>query len=142
MKAFSAHVQGRAARSRVASTGDDRRARAAERGVIFGLLVLFLAVAIPNYVAFRERANDVTAISNIHAITPAILAYFADHGTYVDMTIDELTSSYDPGLPATGYSLGAASNMTPTSFCVQFTSAGRVWRKAGPLEPVTQSTCL
>ena len=142
MKASSAHVPGRTARGRVASAGDDRRARAAERLVIFGLLVLFLAVAIPNYVAFRKRANDVTAISNIHAITPTILAYFADHGTYAGMTIDDLRSTYDPGLPATGYSLGAGSNLTPTSFCVQFTSDGRVWRKAGPLEPVTQVPCL
>jgi hypothetical protein len=142
VKASSAHVPRRTALGRFASTGADRRARAVERGVIFGLVVLFLAVAIPNYVAFRKRANDVTAISSIHSITPSILAYFADHGTYVGMTIDELRSSYDPGLSVTGYSLGADSNLTATSFCVQFTSEGRAWRRAGPLEPVTQAPCL
>jgi hypothetical protein len=141
VKASSTHIPERTTRSRIAMTGDDRRARAAERMVLFGLLVLFLLVAVPNYVAFRKRANDVTAISNIHAIMPSILAYFGDHGTYVGMTIEALRSTYDPGLPASGYSLGAGSSLTPTSFCIQFAASGRVWHKAGPLEPVTQASC-
>lgn len=96
---------------------------------------------MPHYVSFKQRANDITAIANVSAITPSIHTYFADHGTYVGMTIEGLRMSYDPGLPASGYSLGRSSNLTAARFCVQFASGGRVWSRAGPTSPVSHVRC-
>ena len=55
--------------------------------VIIGIL---LAIAVPSYLGFRDRANQKTADADIRAAVPAAEAYFSDHGTYSSMTVSTL----------------------------------------------------
>src|SRR5215217_7673750 len=55
--------------------------------VIIGIL---LAIAVPSYLGFRDRANQKAANSDVRAAVPAAEAYFADNGSYTGMTITTL----------------------------------------------------
>ena len=63
--------------------------------VIIGIL---LAIAVPSYLGFKDRANKSAAQANVRSAVPAVEAFYADHGTYVGMTLAKLTASYDAGV--------------------------------------------
>src|SRR6266487_351313 len=64
---------------------------------------ILLAIAIPSYLSFRDRANNRAAQANVRAAVPAVEAYNADNpGTgnsagYAGMTIS-LLQAYDSGI--------------------------------------------
>ena len=60
--------------------------------VIIGIL---LAIAVPSYLGFKDRANKTAAQANVRSAIPAVEAFYADHGTYVGMTLAKLKASYD-----------------------------------------------
>ena len=52
--------------------------------VIIGIL---LAVAVPSYLGFKDRANRRAAQANVRSAVPAVEAYYADHGNYAQLTL-------------------------------------------------------
>jgi type IV pilus assembly protein PilA len=66
--------------------------------VIIGVLI---AIAVPSYLGFQERARRSAAQSNARAAVAAVEAYFSDNANYGagDITATLLTS-YDQGLGA------------------------------------------
>jgi type IV pilus assembly protein PilA len=107
--------------------------------IILGILV---AIAVPSYLSFRSRANNTSAQANIRAIVPSIESYFADNSTYVGMTLSGLQTSYDQAIDTTKYTLGAASNLTATSYCIQSPASGSgTYKKVGPSGQIVTGTC-
>src|SRR5436309_5450638 len=68
--------------------------------VVIIILGILLAIAIPSYLSFRNRANNSAAQADIRAAVPAMEAYNSDHGTtgYTGATPALLKPNYDPGL--------------------------------------------
>jgi type IV pilus assembly protein PilA len=87
--------------------------------VVIIIIGILLAVAVPSYLGFRDRANNNAAKANVRAAIPAAEAYFSDHGTYVGMTIANLQADYDSGL-----SLSAVDNLTSSGYCLQSDADG------------------
>ena len=92
--------------------------------VIIGIL---LAIAVPSYIGFKDRANNAAAGANVRSAVPAVEAYYADQNpnTYAGMTLAKLQ------LIDSGVKLDAlvAADQTATTYCVQSTVGGKVWHK-------------
>jgi type IV pilus assembly protein PilA len=58
--------------------------------VIIGIL---LAIAVPSYLGFKDRANKTAAQANVRSAIPAVEAYYSDTGSYTSM---DLTSGAAP----------------------------------------------
>jgi type IV pilus assembly protein PilA len=92
--------------------------------IIIGML---LAIAVPSYLGFRDRAANNAAKANLRAALPTAQAYYADNETYVGMTADAL-AAIDDGTSAT---LTVAS-ATDSSYCLTDTVNGKTWSVEGP----------
>ena len=58
--------------------------------VIIGIL---LAIAVPSYLGFKDRANKTAAQANVRSAVPAVEAYYADNGDYAFDKLAEWSSS-------------------------------------------------
>ena len=60
--------------------------------VVLVIIGILLAIAVPSYLGFKQRAENRAAGSNVRAAMPAVEAFYADNNTYVGMTIAALKS--------------------------------------------------
>jgi type IV pilus assembly protein PilA len=97
--------------------------------VIIGIL---LAIAVPSYLGFRERAEDSKDQANLRAAVPAVETYFSDtNESYLGMTLAEL-QAIDQGV--TGITVESAAAAT---YCIE---AGD-YRKNGPAASIAEGAC-
>jgi len=95
--------------------------------VVMIIIGILLAIAVPSYLGFRDRAATNAAQSNLRAALPSAEAYYADHGTYVGMDTTDLVA-FDSGISRT---LTVASVTTKT-YCLTDTVSSHTWSLAGP----------
>src|SRR5205809_993814 len=111
--------------------------------VVIIILGILLAIAIPSYLSFKDRANQSAAKANVRAAIPAVEAYNADNtGTgasagYAGMTIS-LLQAYDSAIVPTKLTIKSADSVT---YCVESTVGGKVWNKAGPGADIVTGSC-
>ena len=104
--------------------------------VVIIILGILLAIAIPSYLKFKDRANTAAAQANVVAAIPGIEAYSADHGGYTGATSAVLQASYDAGIKHI-----IVKTATATGYCIQSTVGAAVYKKAGPAADVTAGAC-
>jgi type IV pilus assembly protein PilA len=78
--------------------------------VVIVIIGILLAIAVPSYLGFKDRANEKSAASNVRAAVPSAEAYYADHNTYdattltpagPAFTVANLKLNYDSGIKVT-----------------------------------------
>jgi type IV pilus assembly protein PilA len=105
--------------------------------VVIIILGILLAIAVPSYLSFRDRANNSAAKANVRAAIPAVEAYNADRTSgYVGMTLSSL-QTYDQGVKNVAI-LGTSST---TSYCIRSTVGQKSWYKQGPGGDITTTAC-
>jgi type IV pilus assembly protein PilA len=105
--------------------------------VVIIILGILLAIAIPSYLSFRDRANNAAAKANVRASVPAIEAYNADNSKgYSGMTLAKLTA-YDQGVK----NVVLVGTPNTTSYCVRSTVGTKTWYKRGPGGDITTTAC-
>jgi type IV pilus assembly protein PilA len=104
--------------------------------VVLVIIAVLLAIAVPSYLGFKDRAEKRAAAANVRAAVPAAEAFYSDHGTYNGMTEAGLRASYDAGLP-TSLTITEADS----TFCIQDTQGTHNYEFNGPGGTVTAGTC-
>ena len=107
--------------------------------VVIIIIGILLAIAIPSYLSFKDRANDAAAKANVRAAIPAVEAYNADNvGNSTDSDLTAGTTGY------AGMTLGwlqsidagvkniVVGSVTTTTYCVSSTVGTKTWYKNGP----------
>ena len=92
--------------------------------VIIGIL---LAIAVPSYLGFKDRANKRAAQSDLREAIPTAEAWYSDNGTYVGLTKTTMLA-IDTGM-STKVSVAAA---TLSGYCLYASVGGQDWSAAGP----------
>jgi type IV pilus assembly protein PilA len=95
--------------------------------VVLIIVSLLLAIAVPSYLGFRERAANNTAKANLRAAVPAAESYYAAKGTYVGMD-EQALEAIDSGVSST-LKVTAA---TATSYTLCDEPSGKAWQVTGP----------
>ena len=89
--------------------------------VVIIIIGILLAIAVPSYLGFRDRAANNSAKANLRAALPSAEAYFAGMDTAALVAID---SGVSPTL--------TVASVTTTTYCLTDTVSGKVWSVAGP----------
>jgi len=86
--------------------------------VVLIIIGVLLAIAVPSYLGFKDRANKAAAGSNVRAALPAAEAYYSDREpqTYAGMSTGALRL-IDAGI-SNSLVVGSAD---ATGFCIQDT---------------------
>jgi type IV pilus assembly protein PilA len=107
--------------------------------VVVIILGILLAIAVPSYLSFRDRANNSAAKSNVRAAIPGVEAYAADNSRgYSGMTLAKLTA-YDQGVK--NITVAPSPNTSQTSYCIYSTVGTKSWYKRGPAGDITSTAC-
>ena len=117
--------------------------------VVIIILGILLAIAVPSYLSFKDRANKSAAQSDVRALVPSVESFNSDNtGTagdvdasattsgYQGMTLDLLKSVYDQSIDNTAnspYSINPSGfSASATDYCVTATIGGWTAYKHGP----------
>jgi type IV pilus assembly protein PilA len=117
--------------------------------VVIVIIGILLAIAVPSYLGFRDRAAEKAGQSNIRAAVPSVEAYYSDYGTYANAadpdgagpltagTFDAafLKANYDSGLKTTGQHAITIASVAGPPVSYTISACGKTdtrWTKAGP----------
>ena len=105
--------------------------------VVIIILGILLAIAIPSYLSFRDRANNSAAKANVRAAIPAVEAYNADNSKgYSGLDLTDM-KSYDQGVK--NVTIVGTSNTV--SYCLRSSVGTKNWYKRGPGGDITTLAC-
>ena len=96
--------------------------------VVLIIIGVLLAIAVPAYLGFKDRAVKTQVQANVREAIPDAEAYYQDNGSYTGMTLAAL-QGYDKGLPANMVVFANATN-----YCLSDEDTGKTWtgKVAGP----------
>jgi type IV pilus assembly protein PilA len=121
--------------------------------VVIIILGILLAIAVPSYLSFKDRANKSAAQSDVRALVPSVESFNSDNnGTagdvdssastsgYQGMTLTLLKSVYDQSIDdsaTTPYAVNPTGfTATTTDYCLTATVGGWTGYKHGPAGPI------
>jgi type IV pilus assembly protein PilA len=91
--------------------------------VVIVIIGILLAIAVPSYLGFRDRASNSAASANVRAAVPSAEAYFADNGNYTGMDVPGLKTNYDSGIKDAGATKVVLNVSDATHYC--FSAKGK-----------------
>ena len=94
--------------------------------VIIGIL---LAIAVPSYLGFKDRANKRAVQSDLRAALPTAEAFYSDHSTYSGLTISSM-EQIDTGLASKV--VGVKGTPSHSGYCLGGSKGGQAWSVHGP----------
>ena len=84
--------------------------------VVLVIIGVLLAIAVPSYLGFKDRAQQNAAASDVRAAMPSAEAFYSDNNTYTGMSPAVLKGTYDAGLSAN--IIKAEPTGTGSTYCI------------------------
>ena len=118
--------------------------------VVIVIIGILLAIAVPSYLGFRDRANNSAAQANLRSAVPAAEAYYASDTTdsppgggnsYAGLTFAKL-AAFDAGLSS---DVSVSGTPTASNYCLKSTHGGSstyyFYGPGGPITPKNTEGC-
>ena len=116
-------------------TGKEEGFTLIELLVVIVILGILMAIAVPSYMGFKDRANKAAAQANVRSGLTSVEAYYQDNNGYTNMSLAAL-QAIDPGIKLDS----KMSGLTATSYCVSATVGGFPY-KSGPDHSIAAGAC-
>ncbi|MBI9084526.1 MAG: prepilin-type N-terminal cleavage/methylation domain-containing protein [Desulfobacterales bacterium] len=102
--------------------------------IVIAIIGILAAIAIPNFVSYRQRSYNAAAQSDMKNMMTAQEAYFVDNETYRTVANTTGSASLPPGGLSLSKSVNLAITGTTTGYSMTaYHTAGNVtWTVAGP----------
>src|SRR5689334_6129085 len=103
--------------------------------VVLIIIGILLAIAVPSYLGFKDKANATAAQADIRAAVPDVEAYFSDNNSsYTGLSTTAL-QTYDQNVKLT-----IASSSAPDTYCLSQTVGSKTYYKIGPSGDIQDQT--
>ncbi len=96
--------------------------------VVLIIIAILLAIAVPAYLGFKDRANQRAASSNVRTAIPAAEGFYSDNDTYTGMDLAALRG-YDANLKLNGNPVIRNGGL---GYCMDMTVGGKSSHYNGP----------
>jgi type IV pilus assembly protein PilA len=108
--------------------------------VVIVILGILLAIAVPSYLGFKDRANEKAAAANVRSAIPSAEAFYADsaNSSYDSMTPGAL-KLIDSGLAAS-VKADPVGTSPAQQYCISAKSGNFVAKVTGPGGTITSTT--
>jgi type IV pilus assembly protein PilA len=114
--------------------------------VVLIIIGVLLAIAVPSYLGFKDRAQKAAAASNVRSAIPAAEAYYSDVGNYTNMKLNSGDAPDAAGL--VGIDSGIDKNLVvfgaANGYCLsdkQGTHYGKVVGPGGTVDQNAAGPC-
>src|SRR5919108_4897657 len=95
--------------------------------VVLVIIAILMAIAIPSYLGFKDRANQRAASADVREAVPSAEAFYSDHQTYTGVTVASL-KQIDSGLA----SVVKVGVIAAGGYCLDATVGGKTSYFVGP----------
>jgi len=116
-------------------TGKEEGFTLIELLVVIVILGILMAIAVPSYMGFKDRANKAAAQANVRSAVASVETYYQDMGTYAGVNMTSLLA-IDGGIKLDSTMQGTAS-----TYCIQDAVGGFTFHKNGPAGDITSGAC-
>jgi type IV pilus assembly protein PilA len=101
--------------------------------VVIVIIGILLAIAVPSYLGFKDRANNRSAQANVRAAVPSAEAYYSDQtpSSYAGMDETDLRG-IDTGLSTSIRAIPLSDGGTNNKYCIGSTVGDKTWSLKGP----------
>ena len=105
--------------------------------IVIAIIGILAAIAIPQFTAYRDRAYNSSAKSDLRNLTGAQEAYYIEAGTYSNSVSQLKVTSY--GLSTTtDVIMGGSAGLSGYSFSAYHSTGNQTYSVTGPGGTITQ----